>query len=240
MKTMKKILVSLLFFSGSFGVSLYAHPLDLRPDIRQRKEAEKARTEASFNYLDSLVTGRKFVLEADYLQNKAGSLKRVSPSLNFVKVDEAKGVLQTGSNNRVGYNDAGGITTEGNIGNWKIYKDNKSLNLTLSFNMFTNLGTFDVLMTVTPDDYATATITGIGSGRLSWDGHLYEIGNSQFYKGSDTLQFDEPAKSVLKGLILSPFNSYSNMNNPSGSEMEGSTRTLIKREGAEDASQSSF
>ncbi len=199
---MKIIMMSLLFFSGSFGVSLYANPLDLRPDIKQRKEAEKARTEASFNYLDSLVTGRKFLLEADYLQNKAGSLRRVSPSLNFVKVDESKGVLQTGSNNRVGYNNAGGITTEGKIENWKLYKDNRSLNLTLSFNMFTNLGTFDVLMTVTPDNYATATITGIGAGRLSWNGHLYEIDNSAFFKGSDTIQFDEPAKSVLKGLIL--------------------------------------
>ena len=147
----------------------------------------KAQRAADFSVLDSLINSRSFVLEADFLQNKYGYMVPVVPTLNFIKVDDTKGILQTGSDTRVGYNGVGGVTAEGNIGSWKIYKDYKGLRYTVSFNILTNIGNFDVTMTVGADNNATATISGTTSGRLTWRGHLKTVNNSRVFKGYNTI-----------------------------------------------------
>jgi hypothetical protein len=41
-------------------------------------------------------------------------------------------------------------------------------------------------MTVMANASARATISGLGPGKLTWDGHLETIENSRIFKGQDT------------------------------------------------------
>jgi hypothetical protein len=187
MKTIKMYLGGLLLLIGLFGFSIYVSSQDIKPDKKSRKEARKAIMAENFQVMDSLLKSRRFVLEADYLQNRYGSRAMVTSNLNFVRVDGPECVLQTGSDTRIGYNGVGGVTAEGSIRNYKIFNDFKHLSTTVTFNLITNLGSFDILLTVSADNNATATITGTTSGRLTWDGHLSTLDNSRAYKGYNTL-----------------------------------------------------
>jgi hypothetical protein len=187
MKTMKMYLTGLLLLIGLSGITIYVFSQDVKPDKKSRKEARKAEMTANYYVLDSLLNSRRFVLEADYLQNKYGSRISVPATINFIRIDGQKGVLQTGSDTRQGYNGVGGVTAEGSIMNYKIKNDYKNLNTTVTFNLVTNLGSFDIFLTVSADNNAKATISGTTSGRLTWDGHLINLDNSRIFKGYNTI-----------------------------------------------------
>jgi hypothetical protein len=187
MKTIKIFLAGLLVLSGLFGHSICGISQDVKPDKQERKEAKKAQMTANFYVLDSLLRSGRFVLEADFLQNKYGSRVSVPPMLNFIRVDGPKGVLQTGSDTRQGYNGVGGVTAEGSIVDYKITNDKKHLSTTVTFNLVSTLGNFDIFLTVSADNNATATISGSTSGRLTWDGHLVTLSNSRVFKGYNTI-----------------------------------------------------
>jgi hypothetical protein len=155
---------------------------------QEKKDARRAIMNANFYILDSLFQARSFVLEADFLMDKYGQRVSVVSTVNFIKVDESKGILQTGSSSIYGYNGVGGVTAEGNVGSWDVHKDFKRLTYLVKFNLMTNVGVFDVAMNVTSDNYASATITGLGPGRLTWQGHIATVGNSRVFKGQNTLR----------------------------------------------------
>ena len=183
MKSVKMNMVIFLFIIAFIGISFNSNSQDIKPDKRERKELRMAQATANFNILDSLLISRRFVLEADYLQNKIGDMISVSSTLNFIKIDESKGVLQTGSDFLVGSNGIGGATAEGNISDYKIHKNYKSLNHRVTFNLVTSLGLFNIDMNVTSNNSASATITSSGSGRLTWKGHLMATDFSRVFKG---------------------------------------------------------
>jgi hypothetical protein len=126
-------------------------------------------------------------LEAYTLENQYGNRANVSSVLNFIRVDSIKVVLQTGSNSIFGSNGVGGVTAEGTIGQYSIEKDLKSLSYKVRFNVNSNIGMYDVFMTVGPDTYARATVTGLGPGRLTYSGRLEALYNSAVFKGQNAL-----------------------------------------------------
>jgi hypothetical protein len=184
MKTIKMSFMKLFLLIGIFLVSIggtvYSQEVKSH---NERKRIRKMEMAENFRIIDSLLQVRSFVLEANYLQNKWGMMTPVSSTLNFIRVNGSVGVFQTGFDWRIGSNGVGGFTVEGSVGGWKVTKDVKSLSYTLTFNLLTNIGNFDIFMTVTSDNNATATITGTGSGKLSWEGHLATVDNSQVFKG---------------------------------------------------------
>jgi hypothetical protein len=186
MKTMKFKMVSLFWILGLLCISLNSNSQERKLSRQELKEVKKAQLEANFWALDSLLKAKSFVLEADFLQNQYGDMVNVPPMLNFIKVNETNGILQTGSNSGIGYNNVGGVTAEGAIGKYEVYKDPKRMNFTLQFSLLTNIGHFDVIMTVMANASARATISGLGPGKLTWDGHLETIENSRIFKGQDT------------------------------------------------------
>ena len=186
MKAIKIYLAGLLVFFGLLGHSAFCSSQDVKPDKKSRKEARKAQMTANYYVLDSLLHSGRYVLEADFLQNKYGTRISVPPMLNFIRADGPQGVLQTGSDTRQGYNGVGGVTAEGSIVNYKITNDKKNLSTTVTFNLVSTLGNFDIFLTVSADNNATATISGSTSGRLTWDGHLVTLRNSRAFKGTNT------------------------------------------------------
>ena len=187
MKTIKINVAILLFFVGFLFASPLAGAQGSKLTKQEKKEARKAIMVANYYILDSLIQAKSFVLEADFLMDRYGQRISVVSTVNFIKVDESKGILQTGSNSNFGYNGVGGVTAEGNVGTWEVEKDNKKLTHRVRFTLMTNLGIFDVTMNVSSDNYATATITGLGPGNLTWQGHIATVGNSRIFKGQNTI-----------------------------------------------------
>jgi hypothetical protein len=186
MKTMIFKTMSLFLVSGFFFTLQNINAQDVKLSRQERNEVRKAQQETNFYILDSLLNSRSFVLKADYLRNRNGVLVPVVSNLNFIKVDRTEGVLQTGSNSGIGYNGVGGVTAEGSIGGWELTSDSKKLTYTLRFSMLTNIGNYDILMFIHADNHASATITGLTPGWLTWDGGLYSLNNTLVFKGQET------------------------------------------------------
>ena len=186
MKTLISKITGVLVVAMLVGFATNANSQDPRKDKKSRKEERKNEMERTFQKQDSLLTVGQYVLEANYLQNKYGSMVTVSSNLNFIMVNGLKGVLQTGTDLRQGYNGVGGITAEGTIEAYKMQKNPKNFSHTVTFNLMTNLGTFDILLNVYGDGNAQATISGSTSGRLTWKGQFVALSKSKVYKGQQT------------------------------------------------------
>ena len=160
---------------------------DMKLTRKEKQEAKKAGLYENFKAIETLLDKKTFVLEAEYLQNRYGGFIAVSSNINFIKVDPSAVVLQTGSSAASGYNGVGGLTAEGNLNTWKVTKDQKRLNYTVFFTTTTNIGTYDVLIRIGADASATATITGMTRGSLTYRGNLVAPYNSRVFKGQRTL-----------------------------------------------------
>lgn len=190
-----RYILSVLFFT----IALLCEPLvgfsqeysgfsqDRKLTRKEKKEARKAGLQENFRAIETLLDKKTFVLEAEYLQNRYGGDVPVSSELNFIKVDPSSVILQTGSNAAVGYNGVGGVTAEGNLNTWKVTKDTKRMNYTVFFSTTTNIGTYDVLLRIGADASATATITGMTRGSLTYRGNLVAPYNSRVFKGQRTM-----------------------------------------------------
>lgn len=183
---MKKLIFKIgrfILAGGFFMIPLFGNSQDVKFTRQEKKEARAAERLANFHALDSLIEGKNFVLEADFLENQYGNRHPVSSVLNFVRVEPQHVVMQIGSNNYLGYNGLGGITVEGNLERWKIYKNFKRSSIALQFTVTTSMGTYDISMTVNADNSARAVISGYTRGKLIYSGNLVAFNNSNVYKG---------------------------------------------------------
>lgn len=187
MKTIRYKTAGIFCILGLLAFSLSGFSQGTKLTRQEMKEVRKAQLAENFRILDSLLNAKSFVLEADYLSNKYGDRIVVTSNLNFIKLDKETGILQTGSNTGFGYNGVGGVTAEGRLGSWKVFKDPKRMNYTVQFSLLTNIGNYDVSMLVSADAGARATITGLGPGKLTWEGHLETVGNSRVFKGRNII-----------------------------------------------------
>ncbi len=178
------LLANLALVISASGIS---YGQDARLTKEEKRAARKAEREANYMIMDSLLSSRCFVLEADFLQNFFGEKVNVLSNINFVRLQGMTGVLQTGSNYRFGSNGVGGVTAEGQIGYWNLSKNPKNHTYNLRFNLLTALGPYDISMFVTSDNNANATITGTTAGTLTWIGHLQPLNNSRVFKGSQVV-----------------------------------------------------
>jgi hypothetical protein len=169
-----------------FGTSVKSYSQEEKLTRQEQKEARKAYLYANFQAIDTLLQRRSIVLEADFLSNQYGDRRPVTSALNFIKVEPDNVVLQTGNNFGQGYNGLGGVTAEGHLNSWNITKDPKHLSYTVRFNVITNIGSYDVLMTIAANNNASATISGLTMGKLIYDGRIKAIYNSSVYKGQRT------------------------------------------------------
>ena len=107
----------------------------------------------------------------------------VSSMINFIRIDGPTGVIQTGSNFSRGYNGVGGVTAEGSIRNWEVFRDAKRFSHRVRFSILSNIGHYDVSMVVSSDNRASATVSGMWRGRLTWDGHWKRLVIQGFSRG---------------------------------------------------------
>ncbi len=187
MKNLKFYSASLLLAVGIGMIPFNSNAQDVKLSKQEKKDLEQSQLIANYNAIDTLIERKTFVLEADYLQDQYGNRAYVNSILNYILVDSTTAVLQTGSNYRMGSNGVGGVTAQGNIQNYQVTKDPKNLNYTVRFTVMTNVGIFDVLININANTNASATITGLSRGSLTWYGRFQNLYRSNVFKGQETL-----------------------------------------------------
>jgi hypothetical protein len=169
-------------------ISLIGNSQDTKLTRQERKEARRDKQYSNFQVIDSLLQHKSFVLEADFLDNMHGARIPVMSDVNFVMVDSLRAVLQTGvSNSNPRYNGVGGVTAEGKLSGLKIVKNEKNLSFFLRFTVVTDIGIYDVVMTIYSNNSARASISGLTPGKLVYDGRIKSLWESRVYKGRNTI-----------------------------------------------------
>src|SRR5664280_1362420 len=187
MKTSIIRIERLLVGIGLLLISLQANSQDNKTSKEERKAAKRDKDYYNFQVVDTMVQNRSFVLEADYLENQYGIKRPVNSLINFIRLDSLKAVLQTGSNMAEGSNGVGGATAEGSISGLKITKNTKNLTFFLRFTIVSNIGIYDVAMTIYSNKNARAEISGLGPGKLIYDGRITNLWESGTYKGQNSI-----------------------------------------------------
>lgn len=148
---------------------------------KEQKEEENAKRAVMVGLM---IEAQTFVLEAERLQDNRGNTVNVSSMINFVACDSVNGVVQIGSDLYIGGNGVGGVTVEGPVTNYKYTFNEKKGTYSLSFNIRSTLGSYDVRMSVYGEGRAEATVTSNWPGRLSYSGYLVPPAVSKVYKGT--------------------------------------------------------
>jgi hypothetical protein len=172
---------------GLLFISLYSNSQDGKLSREEKKEAKREKELYSFQVVDSMLSNKRFILEADFLENKYGDRSPVMSNVNFILVDSLRAVLQTGSSSIYGSNGVGGATAEGTVSRLKITKNLKNLSFTLWFTVTSQIGIYDVAMTINADKQARATISGTTPGKLTYVGRVVDINNSSVFKGMNSI-----------------------------------------------------
>ena len=172
---------------GLLFISVYCNSQEVKLSREEKKEAKRDKEFYSFQVIDSMLQKKNFVLEADYLENQYGYRSPVMSAVNFIMVDSLRAVLQTGSNSLYGSNGVGGTTAEGSLSRLKITKDIKNLSFFLRFTVNSEIGVYDVSMTIYSNNQARATISGMTRGKLIYVGRIVTRYNSGVYKGRNSI-----------------------------------------------------
>jgi len=154
----------------------------LEKELKKEQQAKEAAMKAQVVGL--MVEYQRFVLEADRLRDKRGNQVNVTSNLNFVACDSLNAVIQIGQNSYVGLNGVGGITVEGPVGKYEYTFNEKNSAYTVSFNIRSPVGNYDVRMTCFPDGRADATVSSNWPGQLNYSGYLVPPAQSRVYKGT--------------------------------------------------------
>ena len=178
MKKIAIILVIALFFGLSSDTSAQGKTR------KEKKRERQEKIEQQYQFTKEVLKGQKFVLEADYLQNKYGTRVPVSSIINFIKVDSGEAVLQIGNPFGRGYNGVGGVTAEGRITSYKMDENDKNNTFDINMSILSSLGNYDIFMNIGADGYASATLTGLRGGKLIYSGEIVHNLKSGIYKGS--------------------------------------------------------
>lgn len=183
---MKKILTVLLF--ATLALSAFAQETrkseQRRLDKQLKKEQQAEKLVKIALDVEVMVTQHRFVLEANSLMNRKGTLRQVSSNLNFVSSDSTTGILQVGFDASGGTNGVGGNTVQGEIVDYKYSKHEKNGSYKVTYTLRSTVGDYNVYMTAFPDSRAEASISHVSwTGRFTFSGYLVHPDLSSVYKG---------------------------------------------------------
>lgn len=155
-----------------------------KADTPSRKELRKQKLEADYQKNRAIIDSLQFVLEADWLSNQWGSRIPVNSTLNFIRVDSAEAVIQTGSNFSMGHNGLGGTTATGEITHFSVNTNDKRKSISIRMDVSTRIGFYNVFIDISGSGAATATMSGVSAGKLIFYGRLVPLTSSYAFKGS--------------------------------------------------------
>jgi len=177
------LIMSLLLSGGLFAQDQKMIKETKKEASQRKKEEKKAKIESQYKLTENLLEGKNFVLEAHFLKFRSGDRVNVSSTLNFISIDSLSAVIQVGSMQRVGYNGVGGVTVQGRISNWKLEKDDNRKDFYLTLSIQGNIDIYDVSVNIDYAGYAYATLNGINSGKLTFEGNMVSKEETVIFKG---------------------------------------------------------
>lgn len=133
----------------------------------------------------AILESQKWVLEADRLQDRYGETYNIQSNINFIGVAEESATVQLGSSHHVGTNGVGGVTVDGRITKYDV-KENKKANsgAVVILHVSGTAGHANVMIHVSPNGMASATLSGIDGTRLTYHGDIVALEQSRVYKGT--------------------------------------------------------
>lgn len=150
----------------------------------ERKEEAAKIAEQQLAMVAGLIEKATFVLEADRLFDRYGQSYQVSSSINFIMIDSLYGIIQVGNSYNLGQNGVGGVTVDGSISNYTFTKNEKRNTYSVSYDLRSTFGTYNVHLTTSGGSNADATVSGSFSGTLRYSGRLVHPAASKVYKGT--------------------------------------------------------
>ncbi len=179
------LIISLFFaFLAISAQDIATSANGLKSDKQLKKEKKEAERNLQYIAVGSLLDSLRFVLEADYLSDSRGFRSMVSSNLNYILVDSLKGAVQTGTNMGFGSNGVGGATAKGTINGYKLTKNDKKKSYSIKFDLSSNYGFFTIFMDVYPELKASARLSGLGRGSLTFDGYIVPLKKSRIFRAS--------------------------------------------------------
>ena len=152
----------------------------------QLKAEQEALDQLYFEEARQAIEERKFILEADQVVFKTGTIAFVSPTTNFVSLDVDNAVVEVAFNIPIGGpNGLGGVTVAGRCSNYKQSVDKRG-NIMLSMDVLGNGITAQVYINL-PNGTNEATVTiapTFNSNRFTLNGVLLPLKKANVYKAT--------------------------------------------------------
>ena len=180
MKTVVIIIVVLFLANGLSAQENTPQNESSKSTKASKKEQQEAALTQQFREKAALVESKRFVLEADFLINKAGEQISVSSVLNFIMVDSNMAVIQVGNTVGLGPNGSGGLTAKGKITSWDVDKNEKKNSINVRMNVNTSIGFYSVSMFIPAGNNTTAKLS---PATLDFVGKLVPLEMSSVYEG---------------------------------------------------------
>lgn len=183
---MKHMLCLILFFaliSGGYSQGAKSEKEVKKEAKQKKKEEQEAKELELYKAVGKLLESRKFILQARFLKNQEGTRVSVVPDLNFIQVDSIRAFLQIGSPQIAGYNAAGGISAEGLISRWTLEKNDKRRTYNVFLTVVLSGSVVDIFLTVNQNSFATASLSGLSSAQLTYDGDIVAVDGAGVKKG---------------------------------------------------------
>lgn len=185
MKTLTIIAIAMLIpFAAT---AQYDEPIT-KEEKKALKKQEKEQFEKMLvvNTAES-IKAKHFVLKADQIRGRRGSMINVNSSINFVSVEGEESYVQMGSESGLGYNGVGGITLKGRITSFEVKQKGKHGTYYIVMNTLSSAGNLTIMMNInTTGEMASAVVTSNWGSRVEFNGYLVPLQGSKIHKGSES------------------------------------------------------
>lgn len=149
----------------------------------QKKQAERMMSVNTSQALHS----SQFILKADRVRGRGGSMFNVNPRINFVSVQGDEVYVQLGSDTGIGYNGVGGVTLKGKVTQYTVEQDKKNGNYYIQMNTLGTGGALTISMHVNiTGEMANAVVQTNWGSRVDFIGKVVPSGRLQVYRGTES------------------------------------------------------
>ncbi len=162
------------------------------PLTRQEKKALRKEQKIQYEAMlvkntTAAITSGRFVLKADQIRGRRGTMMMVDPTINFVAVQNDEAFVQLGSPSGMGYNGVGGITLRGKITLMKVDQEKKHGTYHITMNTMGTTGSLSIFMRFNATgEMATAIVQSTWGSRVDFEGTLYPWEGTRIFKGQES------------------------------------------------------
>jgi len=149
-----------------------------RKALRKQEQIEKNKA------IVALLNSKKWVIEANTVFDRYNQSYQISPTINFVGVNDEQGAIQLGFDGLIGWNGVGGVTIDGKITKYEIKEGKEKSNPTINIRFQgRGMSSASINVTVNSSGQSTARVDGDFGERITFKGTIRSLEESIVYKG---------------------------------------------------------